>query len=674
MIKKNLLPFEHIHIHGDNIVECERALSLICKALETVIERISAPEFSVACPRYFLHMKASDVPLVITFYPGFGRWDHDILQSIRDRGGVLREAADVIVTAVQNGEETPLFAIEFCGALPAGNQAWQRSGRAFSFGSAQVPYLYISELGGYELDSNRTRKAPRMPNAAVPFSYLAFSIERDTPVFPIFITAPGADKNSRKLFADEFADQELVDLVRAHLYQDDDVEIFDRLQRKVVSFVKKRASFSRKGETLSSDQWQAAFDRLKNTGGLSNFLIEEVRQDWSKTAYIAALTDRAKVLMALGSKHGFGLTSKTLPMCLLDTESRQLFSDEVKALFPELDDSFKDFLDNSKPLAICWVMGFKPRGDDARPDRGLPPLTRMLIGPEHEMLTIVYGPAPAATWTMLVNSPGTLAVRNGLWEAILETSDALLVEASTDTVSKKGYTRPEWVADLPEAIHQPFFVTPEPKNLGENDVDTALHLLLTQLIGPDVFEGMCNPPGGDWSGVSVLSNDRNVEYRWLSLPRVSGDDKKRPDHVFQIFSEIDSPSIILSVESKGTPPTLETGIGPRLTAYLHYLFSTSANIERPRAVSNWGHSKQFVSLADYKFASAGAFLATNTDQILDAVNRSETDLTFSVRFCDTGKRCDIEIYCSTELGAKVAKHIIDSAVTSEIISVRCVDQ
>jgi hypothetical protein len=161
---KSVVPFESVHVHGDNIVECERALSLITQALGHDLLHISLPNSSVACPRYELEIRGSEKPFVVTFFPGFGRWDHDILKSIRDRGGVLREAADVIVTAVENGAENPLFAIEFCGALPAGNQAWQRSGRAFSFGAAKVPYLYISELGGFELDADRNRKAARLPN------------------------------------------------------------------------------------------------------------------------------------------------------------------------------------------------------------------------------------------------------------------------------------------------------------------------------------------------------------------------------------------------------------------------------------------------------------------------------------------------------------------------------
>ncbi|HBS26158.1 MAG TPA: hypothetical protein DD827_03345 [Gammaproteobacteria bacterium] len=673
MKNNNLLPFECLHIHGDNIVECERALAIILQSLADVIESISPPGFSITCPRYLLKLKGATKPLSVTFYPGFGRWDYDILQSVRDRGGVLREAADVIVTAAHNGEEMPLFAIEFCGALPAGNQAWQRSGRAFSFGMAQIPYLYISEIGGYELDSNRRRKAPRMPNAAVPFSYLAFSIEHETPVFPIFVTAPGADTDSRKVFADVFADQELIDLVCAHLYQDDDAEIFDILQQKVLSFVKKRADSSRKGETLSREQWQTAFDELKNTNGLSNFLVTKVRQDWSKTAYIDALTDRAKALMAVGSRHGIGLTGTKLPMCLLDRDARSRFASDVNKLFPELDSEFKEFLNHPESLAICWVMGFKPRGDDARPDRGLAPLTRMLVGSDHEMLTIVYGPAPEATWKALVKQPEKLAARNGLWEAIMEASDALLVEAATDHVSKKGYIRSEWVEDLLEKRSEPFFVTPCPKRLGENDVDTALHLLLSKFIGKDVFEGMCNPPGGDWSGVSILGDSREMEYRWLSLPRVSGADMKRPDHVFQIFAPTCMPSTILSIESKETPKSLETKIGPRLTAYLHYLFASPASIEKKHSSEDWEHSTRKVSLGDYRFLSAGAFLMGDPEKVLDAVQRSKTDLTFVVDFLNSGKSCQIFIYSSTSNGREIAEYIAANVEDSEIIAVKVIN-
>ena len=30
-------------------------------------------------------------------------------------------------------------------------------------------------------------------------------------------------------------------------------------------------------------------------------------------------------------------------------------------------------------LILCFILGFKPRGDDARPDRGLNPLIKMIF-------------------------------------------------------------------------------------------------------------------------------------------------------------------------------------------------------------------------------------------------------------------------------------------------------
>ena len=88
---------------------------------------------------------------------------------------ILDEKPDVIITEVKDNKEHPLVAIEFCSALQAGNQAWQRSGRAYSTGRSLVPYIYIVDFVKYELDSNRNRKSLRFPNAAVPFSYINYS-------------------------------------------------------------------------------------------------------------------------------------------------------------------------------------------------------------------------------------------------------------------------------------------------------------------------------------------------------------------------------------------------------------------------------------------------------------------------------------------------------------------
>ena len=661
--------FNQIHVHGDNIVECERVLSLIRAAFRKQIVSVSLSASSAVCPCYLLQFRHSKNPLSVTFYPGFERWNHDILESVRDCGGVLREAADAIVTACLGDKELPLFAIEFCGALPAGNQAWQRSGRAYSFGSAKIPYLYISDLGGYELDGDRIPKSPRMPNAAVPFSYLAFSIEQQTPVLPVFQIAPGADEVAKDEYRSVFGDKELLKFIQARLLQKDDIGIIASLQNKALTYVKKRSDASIGRSTLSSSQWQTAFDRLQKSGGLSKFLLNDVRQNWSKTVSINTLTSRARQIMKLGSEHGVGLTSSRLPMCLLDISGRQSFANDVMQIFSDFPDRFQKFLLKKKPLAICWITGFKPSGDDSRPDRGLPPLTRMLIGGKHDMLTIVYGPAPEDTWKLMESDPMSLARNNGLWEAIMATSDALLIESSTDNITQKGYVRKDW------SINQPFgneiipVVLPSPKNFNEHDVDTVLHILLSELMNPHTFESMCNPPGGDWSGISLLDQNQAMEHRWLSLPRVSGSDTKRPDHVIQIFGQDGHGDIILVIESKELSRNLEVDIGPKLTKYLRHLFSTPSSVERVAGTSDWVHSGEELHGEDHVFATAGAFIAGNPDRDMASIRSSSTDIVFLVRFCETGERSEVDLVACTRLGETVAEFLLKNILSTELISI-----
>ena len=86
--------------------------------------------------------------------------------------------------------------------------------------------------------------------------------------------------------------------------------------------------------------------------------------------------------------------------------------------------------------------------------------------------------------------------------------------------------------------------------------------MFTYILGAHCFEGMCNPPGGDWSGFSVI--DRDYENRWLSLPResdtISG---KRPDHILELFNVFERP-LLLSVESKEKSADLENDVGIKL--------------------------------------------------------------------------------------------------------------
>jgi hypothetical protein len=659
--------FYTFHLHGDNIVECERTVALIRAALGTITRRFRGPFGPAVCPSYELTLQGIDTPLLLNLYPGFGRWNHDILELIRRRGGTLREAADMIITGVADNNETPLLVIEYCGALPAGNQAWQRSGRAYSFGKAKVPYLYVAELGGYELGADRVRKAARLPNPAVPFSYVSYTLTNESTTLPVFVTSPGADATSRASYGAVFADDELLGLVRASVLDENPDATVEALRLKALRFVEIKAGASRTGETLTPAQWQRAYEALQDHGALVDFLVTHAPLRWSKTAYIEGMTTTARNLMDAAGTLAIGLTSSKLPMCIIPSAQRAAFADVVERLCGgRIQPDFLAWLRRNRHLSICWVMGFKPRGDDARPDRGLPPLTRMLVGESEDLLTVVYGPAPASTWERLHNTP-RLLLANGLWEAILDASDAILVDSSTDGIRRHGYLRPHWYEERANPALEMVFVEPRPLRIGENDVDTVLHLLLAHFGGASIFEGMCNPPGGDWSGVSLQSIDRTTELRWLTLPRVSDVGAKRPDHVFQLFNPPGRP-IILCVESKETAASVEPNIGPRLTAYITALMLTPASIERVNGATPWAHSIVNLDAGLFRMASAVAFLSDTEDAIASVRQRADADLAMCFSFVNNGDRCTLRLIASTRLGREIATFI--AALPLEGTSIR----
>ena len=651
--------FKRFHLHGDNIVECERTVTLIRAALKDIIKQVRGPYGSPVCPSYEITVKDDEAPITLVLYPGFGRWDRDILELIRQRGGTLREAADTVITGVADGKETPLLAIEYCGALPAGNQAWQRNGRAYSFSKAEVPYLYVAELGGFELDANRVRKAARLPNPAVPFSYVALSLDNPTVALPVFITSPGADAASRAMYADVFAEKELLGLIQGAILGKDDDTSIDALRIKALSFVEKRAASSKK--TLTPKQWQSGYELIKGGGSLVNFLADNVRLPWAKVAYIETITPTARELMNFVATVAFGLTASDLPMCVVPKENRAALADKVEQLGNgRIQSDFLAWLRQDRHLSICWVMGFKPRGDDARPDRGLPPLTRMLIGPDADLLTVIYGPAPSATWSLLHTNPRQLGINNGLWQAILSLSDGILVDSSTDGIRRHGYLRSHWHREQPKPDVALLLVKPSPLHIGENDVDTVLHLLLAHDSSRLVFEGMCNPPGGDWSGISFQTLDRQTELRWLSLPRVSVGGK-RPDHVFQLFPTGEQP-IILAVESKETASSVEVGVGPRLISYIETLIRTPASIERTPPAIVWQHSNLRLDTNQFAMVNAVAFKADTEERIDRVKNSADTDLLMSFSFGigendSTIMSCSIRLIPVTDMGQKVATFI-----------------
>lgn len=637
-------------IYGDNIVECERMLGLIRKALDA---DSCDPHGSVTAPTFDVTSKKGKYRFHV--YPGFGRWEHDIIEEVRKGGGVLRETPDVYLAEVHNGMETPILAVEFCSALPAGNQAWQRSGRAYSIACAGIPYLFVTELGGYELDSMRNKKAPRLPNPAVPFSFISYSENADSDVMIAYEMNPGADSENIGKYGRMIADADLPKYVAARMESEDTYQFTHSMERKAFSFVLAAASAKKvRVAALSPEDWRRVDASLQRDGNASE-LYKAFDIPWKKKLSVPTNKSFQRFLKGVEGI-ATALGSGDLPFCVIRSDMSPRLVELLAESYPRFSETVPIAELQDENIALCFINGFKPKGDDARPDRGLVPLLRMLVGDSMKVLSIVYGPASDTMVEKLAHSPHELGEENGLWEAILSLSDFVICDSmrSSSPVIQRGWidVRRHSEGTTPICMVSNDRHCPRSGSEGENDVDSAMHMLFAHVLGGRCFESMCNPPGGDWSGVSLLFNGR--EYRWLTLPRVSSSGSKRPDHVIQIGDDT-----VVSIESKNTLRSLESRIGPRLNRYCADLFAHEPSCARAPN-GNWKDDVSGFVLPDMTYISACAFVEQSPDDARKALSHTATDVAFLVTF--EGESTTIKIRFSKTCVPKVRELLEDVAV------------
>jgi hypothetical protein len=612
-------------IHGDNIVECERALELVSAAVDGRATMVESPPYT---PQFRLTRDRETIG-VFELVPGYGRWPVDLQEYLRRRGSPLREATDAVVTRCQDGKpytEVPLFAVEFCGALPAGNNAWQRSGRALACAYAGVPYLYFADIGGLELDADREAKAPRFPNPLVPFAYLTMGDALSSTSAPVFAHSPSARPELTQQFAGAFGEAEALQLVRALLVGTDGSAPLSMLRDRALTLTKQLAGMRRRTDTLVGNEW----DELAKARSKASWVAAR-KMAWSKRVTIP-VSPTFRRLYDIAVEMGYALGSEDMPFCVFPETVRDPLAKRLATLYDgRASDAFLKWVARPGPLVCVWVCGFKPKGDDSRPDRGLVPLARMLVGESPDLLTVVYGPASAGTWRQFAVDAKVLATTNGLWEALLGLSDALLIDSPTapktlpvgHLVTRDAMER----QDVP--LRSAAVLTP---TFGEHDVDTVLHLLFGSSLEQAVFEGLCNPPGGDWSGISYLDFRKRIEFRWTSLPRVSGSQTKRPDHLVQFGERDGNTEHLLAIESKETGGGVESGIGPRLTQYVESLMRIAPNISRAAFDGAWASNRDGLPKLQRQFISGAAFLFNGVAEMRSVLERAEVDVALGLEF------------------------------------------
>lgn len=602
---------KHIRIHGDNIVECERTLHMIFEAVGGTINLIECPIF---LPIY--QIITENTKYKIELLSGHGRWGVNIGNYIIDNGGILREGADSYISEVIGAQEKFLLAIEYCSALQAGNNAWQRNGRALSSVLAGIPYLFMAELGGVELNEKREVIAPRNPNPLVPFSYLSLTKDYNKFCTPVYRPHPSITEELYHKFSEVFGYQESLKVIRGILANTDITVSVNNLIHKSLRLIEILSEGKKGNKTLKGKEWSTYLNCLDR----ANWMIENSDMVWSKkTSNKVNAPDRIKKLIPQAISLSLGtIGASDIPICLIPQNRVAEFENVLKSYYPKL----KFRLPDDKPLAVVWITGYKPKGDDSRPDRGLCPLTKMVMGESCRIVSIVYGPAKPLTWKVLEKGLDVLASNNGLWQSIYKICDGVLIDSSTKA-------EPEYISIKQKRLIArneltiPFNAEFDIEH-SEHDTDTAIHQILTR---SGLSECLCNPPGGDWSGINYYRNGEI--FRWTSLPRVSEIGGKRPDHVFQ--QELKDGNLFISIESKGKGSDLEDEIGVNLVAYLQDLFSmVPTSIKRINA--EWRLYNDEADLGKYKTISAGAFIYKNDNELHEHMERGKLDSIMAFEF------------------------------------------
>lgn len=676
---------EIFRIHGDNIVECERIATLILDETAPASIDISLMSPSTIVYNICFDYLGFHFEWQLELLPGFNkagsrRWEANIFTGLKNSGSFLDETPDAIVTYVENGLETILYAIEFCSALQAGNQAWQRSGRAFSTGRTGCPYLYIVDFVKYELDSRtRVRKALRFPNPAIPYSYISFSRESNNFVAQVYTRSEEFDKQLdrtlRNFDESNFAEAELSRYIVKRMCGFNTAAEEEAILQKNLNVVLFLAGSSRPAANFTPAQWKYLYASRQE---IVPFSLKNSCFHFRKTITAKGHHGSSPEFLDLVESLSVGLASKDLPFGIIPAANRRSLASGIRRLYPSYDtDVLNKIASDHSDLILCMMKGFKPRGDDNRPDRGILPLAAMLSSTDIEIMTYIYGPIIERNFNMLITNPGRLAASNGFWRSILALSNFVALdvpvlsihsydaEVLLDTSGLKEY----YIEQLPDenALTQNTFSS-IPRSFHEDDVDTGIHFFFAHLLREVCFEGMCNPPGGDWSGLSVLYGNREV--RWLSLPRVSEEvDGKRPDHVLELFGVFDRP-VLLSIESKERSSDLEANVGEGLVNYIHHLMNYIPNVERlvyPHT-EPWTQSRRPVDYNSFAAISAAAYLRGSAQAAHIVFGRSRCDMLFIMEPVEHG--WEIEIVAATRNAEILKEFICDKLEESEFEDIR----
>ena len=459
----------------------------------------------------------------------------------------------------------------------------------------------------------------------------------DSVTLPIYQPSPSITSELYRTFEPYFVGEELNGFIKSVILGEVNIEFSRIIEEKAIELTAFLASKRKNQDNILSPKEWKELSNYDEGNEIASYLINK-GASWRKRVTIPTTDTFRKLLGEVTSMGANAVGSSEMPFCLLSIEQRRKLATILSQLYGDrISNDFQQWIESSKPLFIAWVAGFKPRGDDSRPDRGLVPLLRMVVGEDGvDVLTVIYGPCKKAMLKQLESNMWELAKSNGLWQSVLHYSDAVVIDTTTtDGLSVQGYKINDFESPTPTRELLKPSTSIVPIKFGEHDVDTVLHEVFYLHKDEAFFEGLCNPPGGNWSGISLFNFNEGLEIRWVSLPRVSGEEAKRPDHLFQINTS-ENISNLLTIESKETPASVEKNIGVRLVRYITELIKVAPNACRSKDEVSWRTYDIDYLEPKTKIFSAVAFKMDDIDEIFSVRNKSKTDVVIGVEFLDNG--------------------------------------
>ena len=497
-------------------------------------------------------------------------------------------------------------------------------------------------MGSSELNSDREIISLRSPNPATILSYLNFSKIYKKPIFPIFVFSDNADNEFKKKFSKIEGTNNLNKLITGLLndnkFDEKDVEENHNNTWEYYKFL------INKSKNLNSEK--EIIIKLSQDFNSQKFIdyYNSSPKKWKKSVSIPT-TNNFKKFQKLVEQNSSSIISTNLPFALIREDKKENFFKEIYKIY-----KFKEILEFSKNknIIVSFILGFKPKGDDARPDRGLTPFIKTLFNDDINIFTIIYGPAKKNLWDLLVNDPETLGKKNGLFNSIFAISDCILVDSKNYPKKNKNFfLKKEYYFEAPINSKE-FLVDPISLEINEHDVDNSIILFFNYFTKNEFFESMVNPPGGDWSSLKLKNYTNNKIYSWTNLPRVSGSNSKRPDHIYTILH--DNKNYCLIIESKNKKKDLDINIGERLKNYIIDLTKYKPSNIYNNDENYFEKNLNIFDKSNMEYISCIAYYEheyENIKKIKKLINECKCEILFLIKY-DQSHKISLKIYSNNE--------------------------